>query len=198
MDSRERILKAIEASQRSGAALSDSFIRAAVVGDPVQKFIAVLKNIGGTLVEVNSWEQIKEYIQARWNAGKRIVSPVSELAEISDNTTFSNDRHALHDVDLAIFQPHFGVAENAAAWLTDDRMGDRALPFISQHIALVIHRSDIVQTMHEAYDRIGASSYNFGTFIAGPSKTADIEQSLVLGAHGPKSMTVFLLGNVGE
>lgn len=51
--------------------------------------------------------------------------------------------------------------------------------------------------MHAAYDRIAAleaaAAYGFSTFIAGPSKTADIEQSLVLGAHGPISLTVFLL-----
>jgi L-lactate dehydrogenase complex protein LldG len=47
--------------------------------------------------------------------------------------------------------------------------------------------------MHEAYSKIGEQQYGFGVFIAGPSKTADIEQSLVLGAHGPRSMTVFLL-----
>ncbi|MNW08326.1 Lactate utilization protein C [compost metagenome] len=47
--------------------------------------------------------------------------------------------------------------------------------------------------MHEAYQKIADSVYGFGTFIAGPSKTADIEQSLVLGAHGPKNMTVFIL-----
>jgi L-lactate dehydrogenase complex protein LldG len=47
--------------------------------------------------------------------------------------------------------------------------------------------------MHDAYKRIGLAPYTYGAFIAGPSKTADIEQSLVLGAHGPKSMTVFIL-----
>ena len=72
-------------------------------------------------------------------------------------------------------------------------MGDRSTPFISQHLAVVIDKNDIVPTLHEAYDRINSLSYDFGIFIAGPSKTADIEQSLVLGAHGPKSMTVFLL-----
>jgi L-lactate dehydrogenase complex protein LldG len=193
MNSREKILKVLAENQLSGSVLADSFIRHAVEGDPVKKFIAVLKNIGGTPVEVNSWEEITRYVQTNWGVNKRIVSPIHVLATISDQTKFSHDPHALQDVDLAIFQPHFGVAENAAAWLTDERMGDRALPFIAQHIAFVIHRTDIIHTMHEAYDRIGTSSYNFGTFIAGPSKTADIEQSLVLGAHGPKSMTVFLL-----
>jgi L-lactate dehydrogenase complex protein LldG len=50
--------------------------------------------------------------------------------------------------------------------------------------------------MQHAYERIGSLNQNFGTFIAGPSKTADIEQSLVLGAHGPKTLTVFLIKNV--
>ena len=193
MNSREKILAAIADSQSSGSLLADSFIRRVAEGDSAQKFVAVLKNIGGTPVEVDSWEDITTYIQTNWGESKRIVTPVPALAAISDPTKFSHDPHALQDVDLAIFEPHFGVAENAAAWLTDDRMGDRALPFICQHIAFVLRRSDIVHTMHEAYDRIGTMSYNLGTFIAGPSKTADIEQSLVLGAHGPKSMTVFLL-----
>ncbi len=47
--------------------------------------------------------------------------------------------------------------------------------------------------MHDAYDIIADQEYDFATFIAGPSKTADIEQSLVLGAHGPKTMMVFVI-----
>jgi L-lactate dehydrogenase complex protein LldG len=51
----------------------------------------------------------------------------------------------------------------------------------------------IVSTMHEAYAKIADEAYGFGGFIGGPSKTADIEQALVLGAHGPLSMTVYLI-----
>lgn len=193
MDNREKILRAVEKNQPSGFSLKDSFLRAFVKEDPVRKFIAVLKNIGGVAIEVSDWDEIKEYIRQNFNSAKRIVSPVKELPEMSGHHDFINSPHLFSDVDLSIFQAHFGVAENGAAWLTDDRMGDRALPFISQHIALVLRKEDILQTMHEAYDRIGMTDYNFGTFIAGPSKTADIEQSLVLGAHGPKSMTVFIL-----
>jgi L-lactate dehydrogenase complex protein LldG len=69
----------------------------------------------------------------------------------------------------------------------------RVLPFICQHLAVLLQKKDLVSSMHEAYDVIGNADYGFGVFIAGPSKTADIEQSLVLGAHGPKSMTVFLI-----
>jgi L-lactate dehydrogenase complex protein LldG len=59
---------------------------------------------------------------------------------------------------------------------------------------VIVPKAKLVASMHEAYNKIGNADYRFGVFIAGPSKTADIEQSLVLGAHGPKSMTVFLIG----
>jgi L-lactate dehydrogenase complex protein LldG len=57
----------------------------------------------------------------------------------------------------------------------------------------VINAEKIIPTLHEAYDIIGVGNYGFGGFIGGPSKTADIEQALILGAHGPLTMTVFIL-----
>ena len=103
------------------------------------------------------------------------------------------DAHSLENVDLAIIPAHFGVAENGAMWVTDSLVQYRVLPFITQQLAIVVNRKDIVYNLHQAYQKIAGTNYDFGVFIAGPSKTADIEQSLVLGAHGPKGMTLYLL-----
>ncbi len=85
----------------------------------------------------------------------------------------------------------FGVAENGAIWVTDADVKHRAIYFIVQHLALILPTDQIVHNMHQAYERATVGSSSLGVFISGPSKTADIEQSLVIGAHGPRSLTVF-------
>ena len=170
-------------------------------------FISVLESIGGAAFIVSGFNRIATIVREQFSDAHRIVSGCPQLPTF-EAARPGEDPHALENVDLAILPAHFGVAENGACWITESQMIERALPFIAQHLALVIRRQDIVANMHEAYDRIAlldaalaspglpavsAAPYGFATFIAGPSKTADIEQSLVLGAHGPASLTVFLI-----
>lgn len=97
----------------------------------------------------------------------------------------------LADIHLAILPARCGVAENGACWLDDDCVPHRALPFSTEHLMLVVERGSLLPTMHEAYATF--RTRGFGVFIAGPSKTADIEQSLVVGAQGPRSLTVVMV-----
>jgi len=62
--------------------------------------------------------------------------------------------------------------------------------FLPQHLSIVLPSSQIVHNMHEAYAKAEPQKHAFSGFISGPSKTADIEQSLVIGAHGARSLTV--------
>jgi L-lactate dehydrogenase complex protein LldG len=105
-----------------------------------------------------------------------------------------DDPHQLETIDVAILSGAFGVAENGAIWVTSAGVKHRALYIIVQHLVLVIPAAEIVQTMHQAYARIELGRTDWGAFISGPSKTADIEQSLVVGAHGPRSLNVFCVG----
>jgi L-lactate dehydrogenase complex protein LldG len=190
MDSREKILTQVKANQPASKPLPE------IVKHPVtfaieETFISVLTGIGGVVIELNYLNDVIEFV-ARNFVGKNIVTTIDSLFSKMKQASAPTP-HALDGIDLAILEGQFGVAENGAVWITDKNMGDRALPYITEHLAIVLKKSQIVPTMHHAYDRIANDNYNLGTFIAGPSKTADIEQSLVLGAHGAKSLIVFLI-----
>lgn len=192
MSSRDKILAAVAAAQPINSVLPDLGMFKKPVAGVTGQFVQVLTSIGGRVINVNSWEEIAAIATAEY-AEKRIITPISELPGFK-NIPESTSPHDLFDVEFAIIKAHFGVAENGAVWVTEDNMGMRALPFITQHLAVVLPGDAIVPTMAEAYDKIAElPPYDFASFIAGPSKTADIEQSLVIGAHGPRSMTVFIL-----
>lgn len=99
---------------------------------------------------------------------------------------------ALARLDVLVCAGAFGVAENGAVWLAESGMGSRAAPFLAQHLVLALDHSAIVPDMHAACDRLETFGEGYGAFVAGPSKTADIEQTLVIGAHGPRSLLVLL------
>ncbi|MFH6998694.1 lactate utilization protein C [Flavobacterium sp. FlaQc-57] len=194
MSSKAEILKKIKQNQPALIAdLPDLKVLGSEQFDVLETYKMVLKNIGGDPVEVADYAEIVNYIKTNYKIEKRIITTIPELSEIARLDWTNDDPHSLQNVELTVIKAHFGVAENSALWVTDDVLGQRISPFIAQYLAIIVHKKDIVATMQQAYDRIGNQEYGFGTFIAGPSKTADIEQSLVLGAHGARGLIVFLL-----
>jgi L-lactate dehydrogenase complex protein LldG len=193
--SRETILAAVKANQPDSMPLPDISFLKGDAADAIATYTTTLTNIGGKVLNVKGFDEIKALIPQHFDTTKRVVSTLTGLADIAElNQGEAMDPHTLEDIELTIIKAHLAVAENGAVWVTEELMGQRVLPFICQHLAVVVDAATVVPTMHEAYEKIGSGVYGFGTFIAGPSKTADIEQSLVLGAHGPRSMTIFLIG----
>ncbi len=124
----------------------------------------------------------------------RIVSEVPEAGGGTVRLTEVADPHDLEGVQLAVLPGAFAVAETGAVWLPTAALRHRGVFVIAEHLALVVRADAIVNDMHEAYARLRFDGPGFGVFIDGPSKTADIEQALVIGAHGPRSCTVFVVG----
>lgn len=194
MNSRDRILEKVRQNQPSEVTeLPNLTFLGLDTFDILEKYKSVLKGIGGDFLEVSNYQDIISFVKQNFANDKRMITTIPELAEIATLDWFNADPHSLQDVELTLVKAHFGVAENSALWVTDDILRQRVSTFIPQYLAIVVNKKDMVATMHQAYDRIGNQEYGFGTFIAGPSKTADIEQSLVLGAHGARGLTVFLM-----
>jgi L-lactate dehydrogenase complex protein LldG len=195
MTSREQILAAVKNNQPELTVLPllDEFFQKHDYS-LLDKFTEVLTGIGGTVTEVENIAEAIAQIKAHYTLdGIRVVSPLESMKEIANVYLDQQFPHELENVELAILPVHFAVAENGACWVSEELFSDRVLPFITQHLVLILNKTEILPTMHEAYERIGGNQYGFGTFIAGPSKTADIEQSLVLGAHGARSLWVFII-----
>jgi len=193
MNSREKILATVLQNQPQLTPLPDINIFKVPDQDVVQKYIDTFVGIGGKIFLAESLEAVKALIAENFDTAKRIVTTLPELMDVADLISPAVDPHSFQDVELTIIKAHFSVAENGAVWLTEQVMGHRILPYICQHLAVIVSAENIVSTMHDAYARIGEADYGFGAFIGGPSKTADIEQALVMGAHGPITMTVFII-----
>ena len=194
MSSKDLILEKIKQNQPSAVSELPSLTFLGLdTFDILEKYKTILRSIGGDFVEVKNYNAIIDFVKQNYDVEKHMITTIPELAEIAKTDWLNDDPHTLENVELTLVKAHFGVAENSALWVTDDILGQRVSTFIPQYLAIVVDKKDIVATMHQAYDRISNQEYGFGTFIAGPSKTADIEQSLVLGAHGARGLTVFIM-----
>jgi len=96
--------------------------------------------------------------------------------------------------DFFIYESSLGVAENGALWC-HNLSTDRKKLFLTNDLIIIIKKENLVANMHQAYEKISFDNGAFGTFIAGPSKTADIEQSLVLGAHGAMGLDIIVINS---
>ena len=191
MTSRERILNTIKTNKPAELPLPEVplFGESNPISLHQGQFQAVLTSIGGRVVEIKDENEIVFFIKENFPNALRIVSNVVESNFNVHQNTSTED---LALVDVVILRGSFGVAENGAIWLPESAMMHRALPIITQHLCLILNKKNIVSNMHHAYSITTHQALDdYGIFIAGPSKTADIEQSLVIGAHGARSMTVF-------
>jgi L-lactate dehydrogenase complex protein LldG len=184
MSTRDEILRAIQENPLPVKSHPGDFQAFVHSKDPMGDFQASLKTVGAQIFSCQNEHEAQIALDGQYPSMVRYTS--------QEVVTSGLD---LEDVEVLEIQGEFGVAENGAIWLRDDHLPHRVAPFICQHLVIYIRKSTLVGTMHEAYDRFEGSYADFGFFLSGPSKTADIEQSLVIGAHGARSLTVLVMDN---
>ena len=195
MSSREKILGAISTNKPALIELPVIDIKSisSLAADWLDQFIKTLESIGGKVIQLSSIDLIKEEIQQAKNRGEYIVNTLPILGEVNNEINSTMEASLLETVDRAYIEGSVGVAENGSVWLYEHQIKNRLLPFICQHLVICLNVNKIVPNLHEAYKQIDVAKEGYGVFLAGPSKTADIEQSLVIGAHGARSLLVYLI-----
>lgn len=193
MTNREKILSQVSKNKPTSTdAPSMRMYESELPIDLQSKFTEMLKKISGNAISLENGDDINNVLKSRFPDFRVVVSNIPEIDFTTENLHDISSPLELQNVDLAILKGAFGIAENGAVWVTGESMLHYALPFITQHLVLVINKNDIVENMHLAYNKVEIKRPGYGVFIAGPSKTADIEQSLVIGAHGSRSLLVIL------
>ncbi|MBP5425779.1 MAG: LUD domain-containing protein [Prevotella sp.] len=193
MSNKEDILKKFRANVREKydmPSLDD--IKAVTYPEPLVQFMKMSESVGGQVLEIDAGRDINVLIRELFPDAKEIASNLPEITIATRNPNTVGCARDLNGTDVGIIRGKFGVAENGCIWIPQE-MKEKAVCFISEHLIILLPKSQIVNNMHEAYKRIEFNDYGYGTFISGPSKTADIAQVLVMGAQAARSVTIFLM-----
>ena len=205
MASKEDILSKYRANVREKFDMPDlSDIKAITYPDPLLQFMNMTKSVGGNAIEVKKGRDVNELIRELYPDAKEIASNLPEITIATRNPDEVGRARDLNGTDVGVVRGCFGVAENGCVWIPQ-QMKEKAVCFISENLVILLDKKQIVNNMHEAYARLSNASgktagdtelfdqYGYGTFISGPSKTADIAQVLVMGAQAARSATVLLI-----
>lgn len=190
---KEDLFEKLRKNTKAQFDMPDMNIQGITYEDTVAQFIKMTETVGGKVLEVRKTDDLNQIIRNLYPEARVFASnlPFINIAQKNPDTVSAADE--LNGTDVGIVQGTVGVAENACVWIPQT-MKEKAVCFISEYLVIVLDRQNIVDNMHQAYSRIKMDpAYNFGTFISGPSKTADIEQALVMGAQAARGVTVLIL-----
>lgn len=192
MSSKEEILASIRQHTQTRYEKPDlERMERLVYSDKVAQFCTISRAVGGEAVVLGEGEDLNAIIRQTYPDARRIASVLPEITCATFNPDDLEDPRELDGTDLAVVAGEIGVAENGAIWIPQT-VKHKAVYFISERLVILLNRTRIVDTMYDAYRILDKEEFRFGAFISGPSKTADIEQALVMGAHGAREVLVIL------
>lgn len=169
-----------------------------------QQNAAILK---ADFFPVNNSEELKKRLLAlrdtegwkkiAFHSGTLTVFAAQNLGVPAIQTDSGYAVHELEQCDAGISECDALVAQTGTAVVTSRSAGGRALSVLPPHHVVLARREQLVRDLPAAFtllrQKYAANYPSMILFITGPSRTSDIERILVLGAHGPKKLTIFLL-----
>jgi len=194
--SRAAILGAVRRGRAAQAPLPAVGATWPEASDLAESFARACEAAGGRCRRVADPSGLEAALKALPEAGRavRVYSAHPSCRGARFDPDELADPRRLEGLEAAVLPGAFGVAESGAVWVDTSALAQRAVLWLAEHLVLVVPGAELVPHLHAAYARLRFPGAGFGVFVAGPSKTADIEQSLVIGAQGPRSTTILLVG----
>jgi L-lactate dehydrogenase complex protein LldG len=189
---KEDLLNKLRSQVKTQYDMPDMHIEGIKYEDTLKQFIDMTKNVGGKVTIANKTDDLNALIKNLYPEAKVFASNLPYIKIAQKNPDTIAEAADLDGTDVGIVKGEIGVAENGCIWIPQT-MKERAVCFISEYLVILLDEQDVVNNMHDAYNRITMNEYGYGTFISGPSKTADIEQALVMGAQAARGVSVIIL-----
>ena len=169
--------------------------------DPIQHFITECERVKTTLNEVALMsdvpQEVARYLATLAEAQKQIVGwpEFAALDWQSVGVTYEN-RPAIGSDLIGLTGCFCAIGETGTLLLLGARATPKVTALLPETHICVVKKSRIVPTMEDAFqlmrDELGEPPRST-FFVSGPSRTADIEQTIVIGAHGPYRVHVILV-----
>lgn len=141
-------------------------------------------------------QQVLQWLQQQ-NAALSLTCSESELLDSVDwpealDVSKCSD-NSIHDTTVC--EAFCAIAETGSLVLLSSRASPTTLNFLPDNFICLLHRQTIVQHIEDVWQRVRTETGGMPralNIITGPSRTADVEQTIQLGAHGPRRMHVIL------
>jgi len=189
---KEDLLKKLRKNTTLQFDMPKTTVKGITYSDVVKQYINMCETVGCKVIEAKKNDDLNVIIRKAYPNAKVFASNVKGIKADRNPDTVGSAQE-LNGTDVGIIEGDVAVAENGCVWIPQT-MKEKVICFISEELVILVHRDKIVNNMHEAYERITMSEYGYGCFISGPSKTADIEQALVMGAQAARGVTIILIG----
>lgn len=212
---REQILQSIRRSLRRTDALEPSIeqmlaerlarhephLKPAVPGNLIERFVLKLEAVAGTAARVPTLVDVPpavaKYLSEQQVSKTLVMAPDPVFASVPwpDSLTIER-RAATRDDHVALTGAFAGVAETGSLVLLSSPQSPTTLNFLPDVHIVVLRTAQLVRHIEEVWARLRAELSEMPrtvNFITGPSRTADIEQTIQLGAHGPRNLHVILV-----
>lgn len=211
---RDEIFASIRRSLRRRAALEPSIQRMLdervarhephsspkIGSDPLEHFVTKLQGVAGSVAKVGRLEDVPkavtQYLSSQSLPLEVVMASDPALADLSWPQALRVERRVAHREDRTSVTGAFaGIAETGTLVLLSDPQSPTTLNFLPEVHIVVLRREQIAPHIEDVWqklrDEMGAMPRTIN-FITGPSRTADIEQTIQLGAHGPRNLHVII------